>query len=178
MNLSGLEVVKADPSDVDELQFIGERTFFESYSSQNTEEDIENYLSEKFNTQSVLSELNNPESEFYLVKREQNSIGYLKLNFGNAQTDIKDQSSMEIERIYILKNYQGNKIGEILYSKALEIAAARKASYIWLGVWEKNLGAIRFYNKLGFIEFDRHVFTLGSDRQTDIMMKLELGDNN
>ena len=41
-------------------------------------------------------------------------------------------------------------------------------------VWEENLRAIRFYEKNGFKTFDKHVFRLGSDEQTDIMMKLEL----
>jgi ribosomal protein S18 acetylase RimI-like enzyme len=42
---------------------------------------------------------------------------------------------------------------------------------VWLGVWEKNLRAISFYEKNGFIAFDQHIFQLGDDRQTDIMMK-------
>ena len=122
----------------------------------------------------ILSELDNPESEFYLAKIQQADVGYLKLNFGSAQTDLKDQNSIEIERIYVLSNYQGNKIGQVLYNQALQIANERNALYIWLGVWEKNLGAIRFYKKLGFEEFDRHDFVLGSDVQTDVIMKLKI----
>ena len=44
-------------------------------------------------------------------------------------------------------------------------------SYVWLGVWEQNPRAIRFYEKNGFVPFDTHVFILGEDKQTDILMK-------
>jgi ribosomal protein S18 acetylase RimI-like enzyme len=45
---------------------------------------------------------------------------------------------------------------------------------IWLGVWEKNHNAIGFYTKNGFITFDKHLFLLGDDQQTDLLMKLEI----
>lgn len=78
---------------------------------------------------------------------------------------------MEIERIYVLQKYQGKKIGQILYEKAIQIAHDKQVKYVWLGVWEQNLRAINFYKKNDFIEFDKHIFKLGNDAQTDIMMK-------
>lgn len=58
--------------------------------------------------------------------------------------------------------------------KAIEIAKQKRVAFIWLGVWEENLRAINFYKKNGFIEFDKHIFSLGQEEQTDIMMKLKL----
>lgn len=40
-----------------------------------------------------------------------------------------------------------------------------------LGVWEHNHRALRFYEKNGFIAFGTHIFQLGNDQQTDILMK-------
>lgn len=74
----------------------------------------------------------------------------------------------------MLNQFHGKKIGQILYDKAFEIAKQLNADYVWLGVWEQNPKAIRFYEKNGFVPFDKHVFKLGSDEQTDIMMKLQL----
>lgn len=62
-------------------------------------------------------------------------------------------------------------MGQILYEKAIEMAIKRKSKYVWLGVWEENPRAINFYKKNGFEEFDKHVFILGDDEQTDILMK-------
>jgi diamine N-acetyltransferase len=98
----------------------------------------------------------------------------LKINFGSSQTEQKDKNSLEIERIYVLKEYHGKKVGQVLYDCALKIAKEKQIEFVWLGVWEKNPRAISFYTKNGFEAFDKHVFVLGTDEQTDIMMKLTL----
>lgn len=64
----------------------------------------------------------------------------------------------------------------MLNHKAIEIATKEKAEFVWLGVWTENPRAIQFYKKNGFVEFDKHIFRLGEDTQTDIMMKLILTD--
>ncbi len=66
----------------------------------------------------------------------------------------------------------------MLYEKAIQIAMNTDVEYVWLGVWEENPRAISFYKKNGFIEFDRHIFRLGNDEQTDLMMRLELNKSN
>ena len=78
----------------------------------------------------------------------------------------------------MLKTYQGKGVGKLLYEKALYCARQKNADYVWLGVWEENHRAIRFYKKNGFAEFDKHNFKLGDDDQTDIMMKLNLTPTN
>jgi ribosomal protein S18 acetylase RimI-like enzyme len=105
---------------------------------------------------------------------EKEIIGYLKINFGKAQTELMDSNAAEIERIYVLKQFQGKKVGHLLLEKAMGIAHKMKVKYLWLGVWEKNIGAIGFYRKHGFKEYDKHIFKLGDDNQTDILMKVEL----
>lgn len=111
---------------------------------------------------------------FYFAKCDKKVIGYLKLNFGKSQTELKDDKAVEIERIYVLNNFHGKNVGQLLYNKAIEISKQKKAKYIWLGVWEENPRAINFYKKNGFVAFDKHLFKLGNDEQTDIMMKLKL----
>ncbi|PZQ78157.1 MAG: GNAT family N-acetyltransferase, partial [Flavobacterium johnsoniae] len=76
--------------------------------------------------------------------------------------------------IYVLKEFHGKKVGQLLYEKAIQIAKETKSDYVWLGVWEENHRALAFYKKNGFVEFDKHIFRLGNDEQTDIMMKLQL----
>jgi diamine N-acetyltransferase len=156
------------------LQSIARQTFSESFSSYNSEENMTKYLEDEFSPEKLKSELTDKDSEFYFSLTENKIIGYLKINSGHSQTDLKDENALEIERIYILKEFQGKKIGQLLFKKAMEIAVQKSADFIWLGVWEKNQGAIRFYRKNGFVEFDQHIFRLGNDEQTDIMMKLDL----
>lgn len=166
-----IEIERATLDDLQVLQQIGKQTFFETFSSSNSEENMLHYLEEGFSVKKLTEELMNMDSEFYMVVYQGYVIGYLKLNYGASQTELKDEETLEIERIYVLQEYHGKKIGQILYEKAIQVAQDRKVNYVWLGVWEENLRAINFYKKNGFIEFDKHIFKLGDDEQTDIMMK-------
>jgi ribosomal protein S18 acetylase RimI-like enzyme len=56
------------------------------------------------------------------------------------------------------------------------VAKQKKFTTVWLGVWEENKKAIQFYTKNGFVAFDQHIFKLGDDEQTDIMMRLEINE--
>lgn len=172
--MKNIEIIKITIIDIDQLQKIGRETFYETFSESNTEENMRNYLETGFSIDKITTELNDENTEFYFAKIENNVIGYLKLNFGASQTELKSEKAIEIERIYVLKEYHGQKVGQILYDKAIEIAKKKNAEFIWLGVWEENPRAINFYKKNGFIEFDKHIFKLGDDEQTDIMMKLNL----
>lgn len=169
-----ITITKVHILEIDDLQKISKQTFFETFSDSNTEEDIQHYLETSFSTHQLSAELSQKNSEFYFATHNAQVIGYLKLNYADAQTELKTENAIEIERIYILKEYHGKKVAQLLFEKALTIAKENNASFIWLGVWEHNPRAIHFYKKYGFIEFDKHIFRLGSDDQTDLMMKLML----
>lgn len=169
-----MNIRKVTLDDIEQLQQIGRQTFSETFSSSNAEENMATYLAEGFSDEKLMEELNNKSSEFYFALSENEVIGYLKINFGQSQTELQDDTALEIERIYVIKEFHGKKVGQILYDKAIEIAKQKNADYVWLGVWEENPRAISFYKKNGFVEFDRHIFKLGGDEQTDIMMKLKL----
>lgn len=169
-----ITIRKITVSDLNELQEVGKRTFEETFSSENSEEDMKEYLENSFATEKIKEELEDKNSEFYFAEFEEKVIGYLKVNIGQSQTEIKSQDSLEIERIYVLKEFHGKKAGQILFDQAIKIAKTNKLDYVWLGVWEENHRAIRFYEKNGFVAFDKHIFKLGSDEQIDIMMKLKL----
>lgn len=172
--MDNFEIRKVKKDEVEQLQKIGRQTFSETFSSGNNEEDMIKYLDEGFSLEKLKAELNDKESEFYFALLDNEVIGYLKINFGQAQTELKEDSTLEIERIYVLNKFHGKKVGQQLYEKAIKIARQKSVDYVWLGVWEKNPRAIRFYEKNGFIAFDKHIFKLGKDEQTDIMMKLQL----
>jgi diamine N-acetyltransferase len=172
--MTNISVKKATLNEIDQLQKIGRQTFYETFSEENTRENMTKYLKEGFSTEKLTAELNDKNSEFYFATLGNNVIGYLKVNFGQSQTELQDDKALEIERIYVLKDFQGRKVGQLLYNTAIRIARQKKAEYVWLGVWENNPKAISFYRKNGFVEFDKHIFRLGNDEQTDIMMKLNL----
>ncbi|PTS89816.1 GNAT family N-acetyltransferase [Flavobacterium sp. HMWF030] len=167
-------IKKIELSEISNLQKIGRETFYETFAGDNSEENMKDYLDEKFAIGKLTTELSNPDSEFYFAHIDDQILGYLKVNFGEAQTELKDKEGLEIERIYVLQEFHGLKVGQLLYNKALQIAKDDDLKYIWLGVWEENLRAQNFYKKNGFIAFDKHIFVLGDQKQTDLLMKLTL----
>jgi ribosomal protein S18 acetylase RimI-like enzyme len=175
--MENIDLIKVTLNDIDHLQKIGKQTFHETFSASNTEENMKKYLDEGFTTEKLTAELNDKNSEFHFATHNNTVIGYLKLNFGPSQTELKDDKALEIERIYVSKEFHGKKVGQLLYERAIQTAKQTNANYVWLGVWEENQRAIHFYKKNGFVEFDKHIFKLGNDEQTDIMMKLQLKDN-
>jgi ribosomal protein S18 acetylase RimI-like enzyme len=169
-----IKIEHINHSHIAALQQIGRQTFSETFAESNSAENMAKYLEEAYSYEKLNAELNDPNSIFYFAKMDQNVIGYLKLNFGASQTELKDKNALEIERIYVLKEFHGKKVGQLLFDKAIKIAKDHHVAYVWLGVWENNKRALQFYTKNGFVEFDQHIFVLGDEAQTDIMMKLEL----
>ena len=101
-------------------------------------------------------------------------VGYFKLNTKEAQTESLGSTSVEIERIYVLEEYQGKQIGKHMLFKIIEMAKEKQMRFIWLGVWQMNTSAIRFYERHSFVKFDTHPYYIGNDKQTDWLMRLDL----
>lgn len=167
-------IQKVTLNEIVQLQEIGKQTFYETFAGSNSVKDMQKYLDKSFSETKLTAELTDKDSVFFFAKHVNNVIGYLKVNFGQSQTELKDDKALEIERIYVLRQFHGKKVGQMLYDQAIQIARQKNAEYVWLGVWEENPRAINFYKKNGFVEFDKHIFKLGVDDQIDIMMKLQL----
>ncbi|RZK41832.1 MAG: GNAT family N-acetyltransferase [Pedobacter sp.] len=175
--MNTINITKVLVGQITELQQISTQTFLSAFSEVNNSEDMQTYIDSSFSIEKLHEELCNENSQFYFAMLNNKVIGYLKLNTRDAQTEIKDSEGLEIERIYVLPEFIGQKIGQLLFDKAMEVAKTTDVSYVWLGVWEHNTRAIKFYERNNFKVFDKHVFMLGSDKQTDLMMKKILAAN-
>ena len=172
--MSELIIRDVSKDELELLQKISRETFYESFAAMNTPENMNRYLNEGFSIEKLTREFNDPQSLFYFAYLGEEIVGYLKLNVGGAQTELQDPNAVEIERIYVRSAYQGRAVGQALYDHSISVARSRQAKFVWLGVWEKNDRAIRFYERNGFVAFGTHVFMLGDDAQTDMLMKRSL----
>lgn len=172
--MTSIDILRVTPSDLEQLQHISRLTFTEAFSADNTEENMQKYLAESLSLERLGAEVNDENSEFYFALSGGKPIGYLKLNYGASQPALKAEKALEIERIYVLREFHGRQVGQLLLEKALQLARQADADFVWLGVWEHNLRALSFYRKNGFVEFGKHIFKLGDDEQTDIKMKLAI----
>lgn len=165
---------KVATEDIDTLVSFSRKTFFDAFFHLNKPEDMEAYASGALSYDKLLSEINNPDSVFYFAQLDDELVGYIKLNYASAQTEFKDKNAIEIERIYVLSSAQGKQIGKQFLEFIESLAKKANLQYIWLGVWDNNHNAIRFYERHGFKAFSTHDFFLGNDHQTDILMRKEL----
>ena len=165
-----LSLVKCEIKDLDDLIRISKSTFEAAFEHLNDPRDFRSYIQKAFSRDNLEMELSNPNSFFYFVNCENELAGYFKINKAGAQTDINDNYSLEIERIYVVKEFQGRQIGQWMISEIKSLASQEGIEYLWLGVWELNEGAIRFYRKNGFYKFGEHPYFIGKDRQTDWLL--------
>ncbi len=159
---------------LDQLVRISRKTFVDAFEKDNDPKDLRTYCDFAFDRNKLSQELTNPNTTFYFAYIDEHLAGYFKLNELEAQTDIKSQESIELERIYVLEGFQGQKIGKKMLNEAMNLGSRRNKAYIWLGVWEKNTDAIRFYQKHGFLKFNTYPFYIGEGRQTDWLMRYDL----
>ena len=165
---------KVTTADVDHLLTISRDTFFYFFAPLNDANNMEAYAAKAFTTERTRAEIENPASQFYFALFNGIIAGYLKLNFGEAQSEFKDPDALEVERIYVSNEFHGKKIGQYLLNFAIQTAIDHHFKYVWLGVWEHNNKAIGFYEHHGFKVFGSHEFLLGNDLQNDLLMKKEL----
>jgi len=167
-------IKKAEQIDLEELINIAQSTFDRTYRHLNDPVHFDEYMNKAFSREQISKEAKDPNSIFYLLIVEDKVEGYLKLNRREAQTEPDMIDMLEIERIYVSSNLQGHGLGARLVEKAKQVAREENYSQLWLGVWDQNEAALGFYKRQGFIPFGEHDFMLGTDRQRDIMMKLDL----
>ncbi|MBI4856719.1 MAG: GNAT family N-acetyltransferase [Acetobacterium woodii] len=160
--------------DLIDYQKISCQTYYETFAGMNTQATMQAYLEEAFNLEKLRNEWLNEASFFYFIFYNEQLAGYMKLNECKAQTDIKDPLSLEVERIYVLNDFQGNGLGRQLMDKAVALAKAHKLNYLWLGVWEHNKKALSFYQKHNFYKIGSHDFIMGDEIQTDYLMRKDL----
>jgi diamine N-acetyltransferase len=156
--------------DLQTLREISIETFNDTFKEQNSPENMNAYLEKAFNLKQLEKELSNSSSQFLLVYINNEIAGYLKININDAQSEDMGDESLEIERIYIQNNFQKHGLGKLLINKAIEIAIEHNKQKIWLGVWEENENAIKFYKKMGFVQTGTHSFYMGDEEQLDFIM--------
>lgn len=174
MPIMNLTFEKCTVEDLDVLVDISRDTFVQAFEKQNDPEDFWNYIDEAFNEDVIIEQLLDKNSEFHFVYLRNILVGYFKLNKSEAQTEQFAKKSIELERIYVLTDFQDQGIGKLVLIEIIKIAKLNKASFLWLGVWQENKKAVKFYEAYGFKKFGAHPYYIGKDKQTDWLMKYQL----
>jgi Acetyltransferases len=147
------------------------KTFYDTFAPFNTPGDMEQFMNEQFTRERLMDEVGKPDSIFLLAYHNNEAMGYARLRKSANPEALGDVPAIEIARIYAVQQAIGKGIGSALMQHGIHLAKESGKQVVWLGVWEKNKKAIDFYHRWGFEKFGEHEFVLGSDVQTDWLMK-------
>jgi diamine N-acetyltransferase len=172
----GFEIVPIKKEDVNVYQALCNSTFYDTFYDLNeNKEDYFSYVNSAFEIKKLEHELSNEHSHHFWIKDDNMPVAFMKINESVNFTEPLEDDSLEIQRIYVDRTYKGIGLGKQLVGFAERMANERNKEFIWLGVWEKNLPAILFYEKIGFYKFSEHEFLFGTDKQTDYLYKKDIG---
>lgn len=163
-----ISIRPATMGDLSILVKIGRETFAESFAKDNTQENLEAYMNIAFSEDQIKREIEGENEQFFLAFDGDMPVGYAKMRLSD---EVELGNSIELQRIYVDKNFQGRKIGVGLLQRCIDYARDKDFEWVWLGVWENNHKAKGFYIDWEFEKFGEHIFQVGDDPQTDWLMK-------
>lgn len=174
-----MEPITIRPASVEDAKVITDlayTTFWDAFAHhpKNAPDDLNHYMRQAFTVDQMTSELNDDKSLFLIAELEGEPAGYAKLIFDNIESGVTGDRPVELSRLYSHQQFLGKGIGQGLMNACLQQARAANCDVMWLGVWEYNPRAQRFYEKNGFRVIGSHTFVLGEDPQTDLLMQKDL----
>ncbi len=161
-------------SDMDVLQKVGKETFYDSFIDITPPDDMKAYLNSSFSSDVLQTELEDEQSKYYFLELGDVVVGYGKINFDKAPYGMMEiPHSMEIQRIYIKKEFQRMGAARKLMHVFFDEAKRRKCNSIWLSTGSFNNHALSFYKKYGFEKIGNHEFPVGGKIFEDVILLLK-----
>src|SRR5947209_7747435 len=149
---ANLTIRRATVDDASLLADLGARTFYETFAVDNTPEDMAAYLAASFSPALQAKEITDPNTTLLIAEIDGIAAGYAKLELSAAPSCITGPNPVELSRLYVLREFIGSGVGAALMGYCISEAKRAGSATMWLGVWEKNERARRFYNRGGFQE--------------------------
>ncbi len=167
-----MTVTLVRPDQLDELLHFARWIFDVTFSPSNDPVVMADYMREAFTPERIRAEVAETGSAYLVACEEGKIIGYARLRVNHEVDHLTGTSNIELQRFYLDPACHGKGHASRLLDGCL--AHCPDVEWLWLGVWEHNLKAIRFYEKMGFEKFGEHVFGMGFEDQTDWLMRKRL----
>lgn len=169
-----ITIRKANEKDANLISILGGVTFYEAYFEQDDAHDLTNYIADSFAVEKIRAEIANPKAEFFIVFRNEKAVGYAKMRWEEKHESVKSEKAVELQRIYVLERVYGTKVGKNLLEYCIEAARNKGFDTIWLGVWEENKRAQKFYKKHGFEQVGTLEFPYGKTVGVNLVFTKEI----
>lgn len=172
-----LGIRRATIGDAATLAAFAARAFIETFGDENDPEDLRDHVASTYNPERQSAELRDDDTATLLVERAGGTlIGYAQLCRKRVPPCVAGERPIEIYRFYVDRSAHGTGVAQALMAAAFAQAREWGADVVWLGVWEHNPRAMRFYRKFGFADVGSIDFFVGPDRQTDRVFVVPLAD--
>jgi ribosomal protein S18 acetylase RimI-like enzyme len=167
-------MIKLRKAKIEELPAVRElaiEVYTDTFAEHNTPENLDAFFKEAYSSEKFNNEFHEPNSVLYIAVDDLKIVGFLRLRNSSEADKYLGKNHIELHRLYIHRDYQGSSVSKMFMEHALKYAREKNHEWIWLGVWEKNFRAQKFYAKWGFERFSEHIFQMGDDPQTDWLLK-------
>ena len=181
-----LAIRNATAADAEALSAFATKVFHDTFAPDNDPMDMHLYLSDAFTPEKQAAEIADASCVCLIAEVGETLAGYALLRIealhqrerGGLPAELREKQPVEqprdrpveLQRFYLDGAWHGRGLAPQLMAACIDAARAHGASSLWLGVWERNARAIRFYQKHGFTDVGSQVFRLGTDLQTDRVM--------
>ena len=168
---------RATLDDAAPLAAFATHAFIETFGEDNDPEDLREYIESMYGPAQQADEIRDENVATWLVEDGGGAlIGYVQLRSKRVPPCVGGERPVEIYRFYVARAAHGTGVAQALMSTAFAQAREWGADVLWLGVWEHNPRAMKFYRKFGFADAGSIDFFVGPDRQTDRVYVLPLAD--
>jgi len=169
-----IEIRPAAFTDMPVLRDLAIETQISTFGEANTHENMAEFIALNYNLPQLQKEWAEPGSIYTMAWEGDQAAGFYRLRLSEEVNHLLGKNSIELQRLYVTKAFQGKKVGALMMQHTIEYARNKGFEWLWLGVWERNIKAQHFYTKWGFARFSQHTFYMGQDAQTDWLLKLKL----
>jgi diamine N-acetyltransferase len=161
----------ASPQDQEPLRRLSQRLFMATYQAQNTPENMALYVEEAFSEEPFAADFRSPAVRYLVAEQQGTLVAYTKLILDHPLPPEPGRKAAEIARFYLDTPRQGTGLAHDFMQHCLHWLRSAGYELVWLGVWPQNPRAVRFYQKQGFEKVGEATFLLGTDSQTDDLMR-------
>lgn len=165
---------RATEDDVATLSAFARQQFIETFAAQNDPDDLAAFLDATYSPDQQRAELHDPTRSYWLLEMDGQLAGFALLRDQAPHDAVVARHPVEVQRFYVDRAWHGRGLAATLMAHACETARALGGDTVWLGVFEQNPRAIRFYEKQGFAAVGAQTFMVGTDAQRDVVMARRL----
>jgi len=169
-----IRIRKAKIEEIPAVRELAIEVYTDTFAEHNTPENLQAFFNDSYDLEKFKTEFYETDSHLYIALDDLKIIGFLRLRKSNEADKYLGTNTIELHRLYIHRDYHGSSVSKMFMDEAMKYGREKKHDWIWLGVWEKNFRAQKFYAKWGFERFSEHIFQMGDDPQVDWLMKKKL----